>query len=73
VKFDRKSVIELILKETNCHKKFGKISLTVTGKFKDATIFSGTTTIKIIKPPNRHTKNNERIPHPFQNSLHFSP
>jgi hypothetical protein len=73
VKFDRKSVIELILKETNCHKKFGKISLTVTGKFKDATIFSGTATIKIIKPPNRHTKNNERIPHPFQNSLHFSP
>jgi hypothetical protein len=71
VKFDRKAVVELILKEINCHKKFGKVSLTVTGKFKDGTTFIGTATIKIIKPPNRHTKNNAHS-HPFQNSLHFS-
>jgi len=67
VKFDRKSVIELILKEINCNKKFGKVSLTVTGNFKDGTTFTETATIKIIKPQNRHTKRNERIPYPFQN------
>ncbi|MBX5321838.1 MAG: C39 family peptidase [Candidatus Bathyarchaeia archaeon] len=72
VKFDRKSVIELILKETNCHKKFAKVSLTVTGRFKDGTTFSGTAIIKIVKPQTKHVKNNEHVPHSTSNSLNFS-
>jgi hypothetical protein len=61
VKFDRKDLIEFISKEIGCNKKFRKVSLTVTGEFKDGTIFSGTATIKIIIPPNKHIKINEHI------------
>jgi hypothetical protein len=53
VKFDKKVVIDLIASLP----KFRKLSFTVTGKFKDGTSFSGTTTIRFKSHPSKH--------HPF--------
>ena len=63
VKFDRKATINLILNEKVCNSKFRKVSLTVTGKFKDGTLFSGTATIRIITPLTRQYRFNKHFLH----------
>jgi len=49
VKFNRKSVIEYILRVIGVTQKFGTITLTVKGKLIDNTPFEGSYTIKIVK------------------------
>lgn len=73
VKFDRKAVIEFISNETACNKKFGILTLTLTGEFKDGTTFSGTAKIVIIIPKNRHAEGHVACP-PFEEPhIHDAP
>jgi len=48
VKFDRKAVETLILDELAEPTKFSSVTLTLTGKLKDGTTFSGNDTVKAI-------------------------
>ena len=48
VKFDREAVETFILNELGEPSKFGMITLTLTGKLKDGTTFTGNDTIKTI-------------------------
>jgi hypothetical protein len=55
VKFDRAEVISYILNNTDKHKGFMTITLTVTGKLVDGTMFEGSDEVKIIlRIPRRH-------------------
>ena len=54
VKFDREAVIDLIMSTTGPINKFGTVSLTVTGKFKDDTSFTGTVILRIVMPTTKN-------------------
>ena len=54
VKFDREAVIDLIMSTTGSINKFGTVSLTVTGKFKDDTSFTGTVILRIVMPTTKN-------------------
>ena len=48
VKFDRRAVIDMILGHSGFKERFGTVTLTVTGKLVDGTLFKGSCSIKII-------------------------
>jgi hypothetical protein len=48
VKFDRQAVIDMILRRSGFKERFGTVTLTVTGKLVDGTLFKGSCSIKII-------------------------
>jgi hypothetical protein len=55
VKFDRAEVISYILNNTDKHRKFMTVTLTMTGKLMDGTSFEGSDRVKIILwIPRRH-------------------
>jgi hypothetical protein len=52
VKFDRQAVASLVLQNYQFSGKSGTVTLTLTGKLNDGTLFKGSATITVILPKN---------------------
>jgi hypothetical protein len=59
VRFDRNKVISLILSSTHSKTKFMVVTLTITGKLNDGSIFQGSDEVIAMLPPSRRWKAHE--------------
>lgn len=56
VRFDRNKVVSLILSSIHSKTKFMIVTLTITGKLNDGSIFQGSDEVIAVLPPSRHRK-----------------
>jgi parallel beta-helix repeat protein len=59
VKFNRATVIEYILNSIQSIAKFANVTLTITGRLYNGTLFEGSDTIRVIKPVDKSPKGNQ--------------